>query len=181
MALQNFPPEILVEIFSNLRLKDLFACDGTCRVFHQLFTNSSYLKYGIELEKAGMIDNPYCQLPTPTKLEMLRERERVWSTFDWMFIKTKKVPSTASQAYDLSADELCLGIEGGAEEFVTTGIQYLKLPSTVGGEVTPISWRRVDFGENMLDFGSAAEEHDLLVRSRMQVHLLAFVPLNSPC
>ena len=167
MAFQDFPPEILVEIFSNLRLRDLFACDGTCRVFHQLFTNSSSLKYGIELEKAGMIDNPYCQLPTPTKVKMLRERERAWNTFDWMFIRTKKVPSNTSPLYGLSADELFLGIESRAEEFVTTGIQYLKLPSTVGGEVTPISWRRVEFGENVLDVGSAAEEHDLLVRSRM--------------
>ena len=73
MALQDFPPEILVEIFSNLRLRDLFACDGTCRVFHQLFTDSSYLKYRIELEKTGMIDNPYCQLPTRMKVEMLLE------------------------------------------------------------------------------------------------------------
>jgi F-box-like len=167
MALQEFPHEVLVEIFSNLHLRDLFACDGTCRVFHQLLTNSSYLKYRIELEKAGMIDNPYCQLPTPTKVEMLREREHAWSTFDWMFIKTKKVPSTASPAYGLSADELSLGIEGGAEEFVTTGIQYLKLPSTVGGEVTPTSWRQLDFGETFLDFGSAAEEYDLLFRSKM--------------
>lgn len=167
MALQDFPPEILEEILSNLHLRDLFACDGTCRVFHQLFTNSSYLKYQIELEKAGMIDNPYCQLPTPTKVEMLRDRERAWSSFDWMFSQTKKVPSTASPGYGLSAHELFLGIEGGPKEFETTGIQYLKLPSIVGGEMTSTSWRCLDFGEEFLDFGSAAEEHDLLVRSRM--------------
>lgn len=168
MAFQDFPPEILVEIFSNLHLRDLFACDGTCRAFHQLFANSSYLKYRIELEKSGMIDNPYCQLPTPTKLEMLRERERAWSTFDRKFIKTKEVPSTASPGYGLSADEFFLGIEGGPEEFETTGIQYLQLPSIVGGEVTSgTSWRCLDFGEKVVDLGSAAEEHDLLVRSRM--------------
>ncbi|KIM37743.1 hypothetical protein M413DRAFT_448261 [Hebeloma cylindrosporum] len=123
--------------------------------------------YRIELEKAGMIDNPYCPLSTQMKLEMLCERERAWSTFDWKFIHAKKVPSTASPAYGLSAEELSLGIEGGPNEFESTGIQYLKLPSIIGGQVTSSQWRCLDFGEQVLDFGSATEEHDLLVRSRI--------------
>ncbi|KIM37737.1 hypothetical protein M413DRAFT_30668 [Hebeloma cylindrosporum] len=167
MGLLDFAAEILVEIFSNLHLRDLFACYGTCHRFHQLFTNSSYLQYRIELQKAGMIDNPFCRLPTPKKVEMLRERERAWSNFDWKFIKAKKVRSTASPTHGLTANEIFLGMEGRKEEFVTTGIQYLKLPSIVGGAVTSASWTRLAFGEEILEFGSAAMEHDLLVLSRL--------------
>lgn len=66
MAILTFPMEILVEIFSELlHITDLLACTRVCKTFHQTFKYSTRLEYRIELERAGMINNSHCNLPTP--------------------------------------------------------------------------------------------------------------------
>ena len=74
MAILEVPPEILAEILSEVpSLLDLLALGGVCKDFHQAFKGSVRLQYRIELEKSGMVNNSFCTLPTPARLEMLCE------------------------------------------------------------------------------------------------------------
>jgi len=157
MAILTLPSEILIEIFAGVpRITDLLT---VCHVFHNTIKTSIRLNYWIELERAGMIDNPHCELSTTTKLEMLRERERSWGHFDWKFITNNlKVPSTSSLLYTVTPSAVILGLKQG---FRTVGFQSIKLPCTVG-EVAPTAWKTVNVGEDVLAFGTSIEEHDLL-------------------
>jgi hypothetical protein len=120
------------------------------------------LNYRIELERAGMMDNPHCELSVTTRLEMLRERERSWGHFDWKFIsKDLKVPFTSSLLYMVTPSAMVLGLEQPEEEFETTGFQSIQLPCTEG-EVVSTKWKTVNVGERVLDFGTSIEEDDLL-------------------
>ena len=87
MAILEAPPEILVEILSEVpSLLDLLVLGGVCKDFHQAFKDSVRLQYRVELEKSGMVNNSFCTLPTPTRLEMLCEREHAWRHLNWKFI-----------------------------------------------------------------------------------------------
>lgn len=166
MAVLEFPPETLVEIFAEVHyLVDLLACTRVCKDFQQVFKDSTRLQYRIELEKAGMINNPYCTLPTPARLKMLREREHAWSHLDWEFItKNIDVPLESSPVHEVASGVAVLGLldldmlEVG---FGTRGFQSIELPS-VAGEDLSTAWKTVDLGENILGLGMAVEEHDLL-------------------
>lgn len=166
MAVLEFPPEILVEIFAEIHcLIDLLSCTRVCKDFQQVFKESTRLQYQIELKKAGMVNNPHCTLPTPARLKMLREREHAWSHLDWEFItKNIDVPLESSPVYEVASSVVVLGLldldvlEAG---YGTRGFQSIELPS-VGGEGLSTAWKTVDLGESILCLGMAVEEHDLL-------------------
>jgi F-box-like len=163
MTILSLPTELLVEIFRRVpHFTDILACGGVCHVFRNVIETSNCLNYRIELERAGMIDNPYCKLSTTTRLEILRERERTWGHFDGKLImRDLKVPSTVSSMYMVTPSAVVLGLEESGEEFEASGFQSIKLPCTEG-EVWSAAWTAVNVGEQVLDFGTAIEEHDLL-------------------
>jgi hypothetical protein len=175
MDFLEFPLEILIEIFSEVHhLTDLLACKLVCRTFHQVFKDSTRLEYRIALERAGMINNSCCDLPTPTRLKMLRERERAWGHFDWKsFTPDIGVPAPSSPLQEVTSNAAVLGIMDTnipGESVTTRGFQSVELPS-MGKNLSP-QWNVVDVGEDILDFGVAIEEHDLLAYVTRQVRML---------
>jgi len=162
MAILTLPTEILVEIFAGVpQITDILTCRRVCRVFCNVIKTSIRLNYRIELERAGMINNPHrCELSTIIRLEMLREREHSWRHFDYKFVtRNLEVPSTSSPLYMATPSTVVLGWE----EFETTGFQSIELPCTEGKvEDVSSSWKTVDVGEKVFRFTTSIEEHDLL-------------------
>jgi len=169
MPILDLPVETLGEIFSQLsRLRDLLACELVCSLFHGIIKNSTRLEYRIELERAGMIDNPQCKLTTVKRLEMLHQRERAWREFNWVLrVPNITVPSTSSEKHIVTATSVMLGVvdldsPSMGVGFKQTGFQAIDLPS-VGPENMSRAWKTtMDVGEEIFEFGTAAEEHDLL-------------------
>jgi hypothetical protein len=175
MAFLELPPEIFVEIFLEVHhLTDLLACKLVCRTFHQVFKDSTRLEYRIALERAGMINNSCCNLPTNTRIKMLRERERAWGHFDWKSFTTDiGVPQPSSPLHEVTSNAAVLGLMHThipGESVTTRGFQSAELAST--GEGVSADWNMVDMGEDILDFGVAIEEHDLLAYVTKQVRVL---------
>ena len=174
MIISQVPPEILAKIFAEVPcLLDLLACGRVCKDFHQVFKDSTRLQYRIELEKSGMVNNSYCTLPTPARVKMLCERERAWGHFNWKFItKDITAPLEASPIYAGASRIMVLGLldpdmSGG---FSTRGFQSIVLPSRDGEDMSA-AWETADVGENILNFGIAFEEHDLLAYVAQQVSM----------
>ena len=73
------------EVLCHLSLVDLISCLSTCKQLHELVTLSTNLVYLMELEKAGMIDNPHCsyeKYPRTKRLEMFQGHKTRWEKFD---------------------------------------------------------------------------------------------------
>jgi len=128
MTILSLPTELLVENFKRVpHFTDILACGGVCHVFRNVIETSTCLNYRIELERAGMIDNPYCKLPTTTRLEMLHERERAWSFHDGKLIMGDlKVSSTASPLYMVTPSVVVLGSEKYGDEFKASRFFVIK-------------------------------------------------------
>lgn len=165
MAIVEFPTEILCKIFLEIpTFTDLLACRLVCRNFYQVFKGFVRLEYQIELEKAGMINNSACKLPTPARLKMLRERERAWTSLNWKsFTPDIGVPSPASPLHEITSNMTVLGLLdtdiywAGAK---MRGFQSVELP--LMGDTVSAEWKSADVGEDILNFGVAIEDHDLL-------------------
>ncbi|KAF8889419.1 hypothetical protein CPB84DRAFT_1849368 [Gymnopilus junonius] len=153
--------EVLIEIFSSLFFTDILHCKLACRTFSEVISNSARLTYQIELQKAGMLDNPNCFMPMTDKLKMLKDRELAWATLDHKFVSTVEVPHEPSGLHDITPGAFLLGIEMQDEEFSTNGLQSLRLPSREGEEGFP-QWSQFNLGMKILDFRPAIEEHDMI-------------------
>ena len=114
MPVIDLPVESLREIFSQLpQIQDLLACELVCSLFQGIIKSSTSLEYRIELARAGMIDNPQCNLTTLTRLELLRQRERTWAEFDWALrVPNIAVPSTLSERHIVTQILAMLGVIG---------------------------------------------------------------------
>lgn len=154
-------PEVLIEIFSSLFLTDILRCKQACRTFSEVVSNSVRLTYQTELQKAGMLDNPYCSLSLVDKLQMLKDREIAWATLDHRFISTVQVPYPTSGMHDLTPGVFLLGREMPDEAFSTNGLQSVRLPSR-GKEGESTQWNQFDLGMRILEFRPAIEEHDMI-------------------
>jgi hypothetical protein len=174
MVILKFPPEILAEILAEIPcLPDLLACGLVCDYFHQVLKDSTRLQYRIELEKSGMVNNSFCTLPTTMRLKMLRERELAWSHFNWKFINNNiTVPLESSLIHAGASSVLVIGLQSVDVPwgFGTKGFQSITLPS-VDDEDLSVAWKTADVGEDILNFGLAIEEHDLLAYIVRQVSI----------
>lgn len=166
MLVLDLPLETLGEIFSQLsQLRDLLACELVCSLFHEIIASSTSLQYRIELARAGMIDNPQCKSTTLARLELLRQRERSWGEFIWALrVPNIAVPSASSKAHAITQISAMLGAldlhaGGMGVGFKTTGSQAITLPSVNVSQ----AWQTTAD----VDFGTAAEEHDLLAYSTL--------------
>lgn len=79
----------------------------------------------IELAADGMINNPYNQLPTSEKLQLLLDRRHRWRTLNWVQSIPVAVPG-ACQAYELVGGVFAKtmnashGMEGGSRHLIAT-------------------------------------------------------------
>lgn len=157
----ELPSEILIEILLDLGVIDTYTCRRTCRQLCYIISDSMRLQYCIKVKLAGMRDNPYCKLSTADRLSLLENRESSWRFANWNFFAAIDVPSRWSGVYDLTPSVYLLGKSSSDFEYVTTGVQTIKLPYQEQ-DASSVEWTEFNFGTDIVDFGTAIEEHDLL-------------------
>ncbi|KAJ3869354.1 hypothetical protein EV359DRAFT_30136 [Lentinula novae-zelandiae] len=152
--LYHLPNELVAHIFLFCTFKDILSFQATCRLFHEIITTSSSIQYRIALEISGLEDNPQHELSIPDRLQLLQRREAAWTLFQPNFIQTVPVKNTAVVIYELSGGTYLLsGISRDS-------INHLRLPSTPS-DPTPC-WDHIPVADELLDFGLAVTEHDLI-------------------
>ncbi|KAJ3495767.1 hypothetical protein NLJ89_g10576 [Agrocybe chaxingu] len=155
---------IEVHYFGYLRLLDLHRCRRVCHLLKDTIDGSLHLQYQMQLELAGMRNNPNSKACVTSRLELLKTREKAWRTFDWSFVTNITVPCQSSGVYDLTPSAYLLGKTLSGDVFETTGIQSVQLPAKFPEDLETVSveWNEFDFGMHIIDFGTAIEEHDLM-------------------
>ncbi|KDR68971.1 hypothetical protein GALMADRAFT_145992 [Galerina marginata CBS 339.88] len=154
--LSDLPAELLFSVASYLHFTDIYSLQRTCRSISQVIRSSSQLSYQIELEIAGMKDNPHCALPVTTRLDMLRARERAWASFEYSFLSSLEVPHKSSGLCDLTSGVYFMGKED--DDSVTRSVQALRLPHQVNSET---EWDIIQFNANIIHC-EASLENDIL-------------------
>ncbi|KAF9524798.1 hypothetical protein CPB83DRAFT_897597 [Crepidotus variabilis] len=170
--LTSLPTELLILTLSHLDTLSIFRCMLTCRLLNTTLSSSPYLRYLTQLQISGMWNNPsqQCGITIHDRLRMLKKRERAWRTFDCHWVSSLEVPGSGhdgaekwSGVYDLTPSVYLLGRAKdrvGDERDVTQAIQGLRMPW--GEAPTEVEWNEFNFGMQIIDFGTAIEEHDLL-------------------
>jgi len=158
----DLPHEILIEILCYLDVIDTYNCKRTCRLLCNIISDSVKRQYFTLIKIAGMQDNPYCKLPIADRLSALKSRESSWRFATWSSFTGIDVPSRWTGVYDLTSSVYLLGKSSDLEYDVTTGVQTIKLPYQDHNHTGLVEWTEFNFGMNIIDFGTAIEEHDLL-------------------
>jgi hypothetical protein len=158
----DLPLEILIEILGYLDVVDTFMCRQTCRLLSNIISDSMKLQYFAKVEIAGMQDNPRCMFSIADRLAALESRESRWGLANWSFFTGIDVPSRWSGVYDLTSGVYLLGKSSPDLEYVTAGVQTIKLPYQDHKDTSLVEWTEFNFGMDIIDFGTAIEEHDLL-------------------
>ncbi|KAE9403755.1 hypothetical protein BT96DRAFT_878368, partial [Gymnopus androsaceus JB14] len=154
MGLSQLPNELIAHILSFCIFHDILCCQRTCKHLNQVIKTSN-IQYRILLEIGGLEDNPQCKLPIHDKLQLLQRREAAWSLFQPTFSQETSGPVDHTiSVYELSGGMYI--ISGIARDVINT----LRLPSAAD-EV--MQWNHIPVHDSdLLDFGLAMTEHDLL-------------------
>ncbi|KAJ4481111.1 hypothetical protein J3R30DRAFT_3464432 [Lentinula aciculospora] len=153
-SLYHLPNELVTQIFLFCVFNDILSCQATCQFLYEIITTSSIIQYRIALEISGLEDNPRCKLSIPDRLQLLQRREAAWALFQPNFLQRIPVKNTAVVIYELSGGTYLLsGISRDS-------INHLRLPSASGNAVP--SWDHIPVADELLDFGLAVTEHDLI-------------------
>ncbi|KAF8898015.1 hypothetical protein CPB84DRAFT_1781143 [Gymnopilus junonius] len=162
--LPDLAPELLTEILSQLSYKELLRCLRVCHLFFDVITKSSELDYHIHLQVAGMWNNSQCPIPIPTRLALLKKREKCWDFFKPSLLTKYPIPGTSSLLYDLSSTVLSHGTSPNEPTYETQGIQFLQLPFlSDDSDIESMSWDFINLGMTITEYALSIEINDLLV------------------
>jgi len=160
MMFLDLPPELLIEILLGLPPSDIVSSAQLVnRYLYSLIQESSHLQYHIETKYAGVEDNPQSNMVSADRLDLLWRSQRAWS--DFIVGKQVNLPVRhySSGLYDLSAGVYVLGELGDTiADYPTTALRYTNLRVYQGNE----PWARISVGRNIIDFGLAIRENDLI-------------------
>jgi len=156
----DLPAELLVQILSFLPSSDILSSGLLVnRYLHNLIKESSLLQYHIETKHAGVEDNPQSTMVTAERLEALRRSQYAWANFFVGKRVNLPVRHRSSGLYDLSAGVYVLGELGdGSADYPTPALRYTNLCTDQGNK----PWARISVDRNIIDFGLAIREHDLI-------------------
>ncbi|KIM36248.1 hypothetical protein M413DRAFT_31841 [Hebeloma cylindrosporum] len=177
---------ITEEVLCRLSLVDLISCLSACKRLNELITSSTNLVYLMELEMAGMVDNPHCsyeKYPRNRRLDMLKEHNRRWETFDCQWREDVQLPVRVKGAYRVTTAEghlLLLPLDEQHIDQIGGDIYSAPLPDYPKAK---LQWNKIRLGKHLRPAKAALLEHDLLVcftitpavpsdGGRMQIHLI---------
>jgi hypothetical protein len=160
MMLLGLPPELLIHILSGLSSNDiLFSALLVNRYLHDLIRESSLLQYYMETKYAGVEDNPQSTMVVADRLKALRRSEYAWSNFVVGKQNDLPIMHRSGGLYDLTAGVYVLGELGNANpDYPTPALRYTNLYEDQGNN----PWTRISVNRNIIDFGLAVREHDLI-------------------
>lgn len=164
----SLPSELLIEILSLLSGKDLFfSVQLTNHYLRSLIQATSGLQYLIEIYFAGFEDNIMSNAPYADRLDALRRSEHAWTHLIPARTSVLSIRHAPSGLYDLSAGVYVLG-ERADTERKSTAVRYTYLSIDQGNE----PWLKIDVGHQILDFGLAVREHDLIALVTLHVYFI---------
>lgn len=162
--LLDLPPEILIQILSEIPSTDLLhSTQLTSRYLHHTIRNSLQLQYLIEAKFAAVEDNPNSIFVLAERLDTLRRHEHAWRNFIVGNQKSIAIGNRQLGLYDFSAGIYVLGEEGGGSvEYPTTALKYIALSPHASFSQAGPQWAKISVDHNIMDFGLAVMEHDLI-------------------
>ncbi|EED81966.1 predicted protein [Postia placenta Mad-698-R] len=78
MGFLRLPEEILEPTLLTLCLRDIYTCQRVCTLLNEVISTNVNIQYKLELEIAGMKDEPQNSLSTSEKLGKLKELQKIW-------------------------------------------------------------------------------------------------------
>ena len=155
---------ITEEVLCRLSLVDLISCLSTCKRLHELITSSTNVIYLMELEMAGMVDNPHCsyeKYPRIKRLEMLQKHKTRWEELDCQWRKYFRLPvPVRSPLCNILRSEKHLLLMHPNDQIDQAEIHSTSLPDHRSAKVR---WHKISVGKNIREAKTALHEHDLLV------------------
>ena len=80
--LLSLPSEVLIEILSYLRPRDIAACQRSCRQLNDTVSHSQLLRYLIRVGRAGLHDPLLPGYTIPQRIEALEKWEAAWNNLE---------------------------------------------------------------------------------------------------
>jgi len=80
--LLSLPSEVLIEILSYLRPRDITACQRSCRQLNDTVSHSQLLRYLIRIGRAGLHDPLFPSYTIRQRIEALEKWEAAWSNLE---------------------------------------------------------------------------------------------------
>ncbi|KAG6919493.1 hypothetical protein DXG01_005752 [Tephrocybe rancida] len=167
--LLDLPQEIGVRVLSFLDLADLASASTTHSSLYAAFKSSPGLEYRFAAYAAGVEANVHSNHVASERLSALESLEKGWSNLTFDFRKKIPVKHSISGLYDFTEGICFLGDAKGDT------LHYLNMPSKPDD---PVAWSKIEIGRQMVDFGLAIHEHDLiavLTVTPHSTHLARFV------
>ena len=115
------------------------------------------------MERFGVSGDLNPRISYPECLLLLEMREEAWANLDFQKTVQVTVPFEPTGIYDFTGGAFILGTGlHSAGHRPTFGYSYVVLPSLQSAEVQKLPWRELTLGVEILDFGMAVHEHDLI-------------------
>ena len=162
ISLLDFPPELMTRILLFLSPFDIISCGRTCRVLHDLCSDSIF-RYLLQMERGALSDNMDPGLSYPERLRILEEREKAWAMFDFRRSVDVPVPFIPTHHWRFTGGALLIGTALDDESWGHAGgHSYITLPSLSDEQDQNLEWKGTNFGTEVLQFELAVHEHDLI-------------------
>jgi len=160
--LLQIPPELIVRIFLSLPPLDIISCGRTCRTLYDL-CRDSILRYLIQMERCAVRDDSGPGLCYPERLHILKHREEAWKVLGFRMSLQASVPFETTGLYDFTGGAFFLSRKHySANRETTMGYSYIAVPSLSSAQDQKLKWKDFSLEAEMLDFGLAVHEHDLI-------------------
>jgi len=178
ISLLHIPPELVTRILLYLSPYDIISCGRTCRMLYELCSCPA-LRYVVRLERCAVSDDMRPGLGYLERLGVLANREEAWATLNFRKSVQISVPLDSTGTYDFTGGALILGMRPSyADHKRTFGYSYISLPSLSDSQDQKFEWKRFSLEAEILDFGLAVLEHDLIAALTACVFLSLFVRLE---
>jgi len=162
MSLLHFPPELMTRILLCLSPLDIISCGRTCRMLYDL-CNHSKLRYLVQMERCAVRDDMDPGLSYPERLHILEKREEAWAMLDFRRSIKVAIPPNPSSRYEFTGGTFLLGTTLDCDSGdPTVGCSYVTLPSLSDPHDQNLEWKGCSIETEILDFGLAVAEHDLI-------------------
>ena len=155
------PSEVLIEILSYLRPRDIAACQRSCRQLNDTVSHSQLLRYLIRVGKAGLHDPLFPGYTIHQRIEALEKWEAAWSNLEMVESSCHvkhKVPCEISSLGCRIHDDFLIMIHGSN----TPGYAYVDL-LTFQPEMEKDPWTKItnDSWHNKIGYFVFSVEQDL--------------------
>jgi hypothetical protein len=115
------------------------------------------------MERCAVRDDMSPGSSHPERLRILKHREEAWRVLDFRGFLQASVPFKSTTLYDFTCRAFFLSRKyHRANNEITMGYSYITLPSLSNVQDKKLEWKDFSLETEMLGFGLAVHEHDLI-------------------